>query len=79
VEEIGIVQKSKQWKLIAVVNTGHQGGPIHLRCHLDQPLKGLKRFHLNELPMRHSCKELIGSTKGPTEYKETVAKALCTC
>ena len=63
------------------VNTGPRGGSIHLlECRLDRPVQWIVCcLHLNELPLRHLCKKLIGPTEGPTQWKGPIGKALITC
>ena len=82
VSDMGIVDS-----IIAVgadstpVNTGPKGGAIHLlEQQLDRPLQWfICSLHLNELPLRHLCKKLIGSSESPTQWKGPVGKALTTC
>jgi len=63
------------------VNTGPRGGAIHLlEQQLDRPLQWLIcSLHLNELPLRHLCRKLLGPSEGPTQWKGPVGKALTTC
>ena len=80
--DIGIVDS-----IIAVgadstpVNTGSKGGAIHfLEQQLDRPLQWfICSLHLNELPLPHLDKKLIGPSKSPTQWKGPVGKALTTC
>jgi hypothetical protein len=82
VDEMGIMNK-----ILAVgedstaVNTGPQCRAIHLlECRLGRPLQWLVCcLHLNELPLRHLCKELIGPTEGPSQWKGPIGKALTSC
>lgn len=63
------------------VNTGPRGGAIRLlECRLGRCLHWfICCLHLNELPLRHLCKQLIGPTEGPTEWKGPLGKSLSTC
>lgn len=63
------------------VSTGHQGGVIRrLECRLRGPLHWfICSLHLNELPLRHLCKQLIGQTEGPNNWKGPIGKGLLTC
>lgn len=63
------------------VNTGHKSGAIHLlECKLHRPLQWIVCcLHLNELPLRHLCKELIGSTEGPNQWRGPIGSALLNC
>ena len=63
------------------VNTGPRGGAIHLlECRLERPVQWIVCYmHLNELPLRHLCKKLIGPTEGPTQWKGPIGKALLNC
>lgn len=82
IEEMGITDK-----IMAVgadstaVNTGYRGGAIHLlELRIGRPFQWFICFlHLNELPLRHLCKALIGPTEGPTLWKGPIGKALATC
>ena len=82
ISEIGIAES-----LTAVgadstpVNTGAKGGAIHLlELLLNRPLQWLIcSLHLNELPLRHLCKHLIGPSEGPSQWKGPIGKALTTC
>jgi hypothetical protein len=82
IDNLGLLQK-----ILAVgadstaVNTGARGGAIHLlECHLHRPVQWIICWlHLNELPLRHLCKELIGPTEGPGQWKGPIGCALVTC
>jgi len=39
----------------------------------------VSNLHLNELPLRHLCKHLIGPTESSTKWKGLVGNALATC
>jgi hypothetical protein len=63
------------------VNTGPKGGAIHLlEQQLGRPLQWfICSLHLNELPLRHLCRKLIGPSEGPTQWKGPLGKALTIC
>ena len=63
------------------VNTGNKNGAICLLdCHLERALFWFKcSLHVNELPLRHLCKKLIGSTKSSCRWKGVLGKSLETC
>jgi hypothetical protein len=82
VDEMGILDKIRAVGADSTaVNTGPRGGAIHLlECRLGRPLQWIVCYlHLNELPLRHLCKELIGPTEGPTQWKGPIGKALTNC
>ena len=62
------------------VNTGHRNSAIHLlECRLGRTLHWcVCNLHLNELPLRHLSKHLIGSTESSTNWKGPVGNAFCT-
>ena len=63
------------------VNTGNKNGAIRLlKCHLKRALHWfICSLHVNELPLRHLCKKLIGPTKSSSQWKRTFGKSLETC
>ena len=63
------------------VNTEHKNGEIHLlECRLRRTLHWFVcNLHLNEFPLRHLCKHLIGATESSTNWEGPVGNALATC
>ena len=64
-----------------MTNTGHRNGAIRLlQCRLSRPLHWFIYYlHLNELPFRHLCVKLIGSSEGLAQWNGSIGKALSTC
>ena len=60
---------------------GHREGAIRLlECKLNRPLHWfICSLQLNELPLRHLCKHLLGQTEGPGMWKRPLGQALTTC
>ena len=63
------------------VNTGNKNGAIRLlECHLKRALHWfICSLHVNELPLRHLCKKLIGPTESSSQWKGALGKSLETC
>lgn len=63
------------------VNTGRKNGAIHLlESRLGRPVQWLIcSLHLNELPLRHLCKKLIGPSESATQWKGPISNALSSC
>ena len=62
-------------------NTGNKNSAIRLlECHLKRALHWfICSLHVNELPLRHLCKKLIGPTKSSSQWKRALGKSLATC